>query len=221
VQVRWSIAPAEIAAADLVVLPGSRSAVADLDWLHRTGIAAAVLERAQRGRPVLGICGGYQMLAGELTDEVESRAGTVAGLGLLPVRVQFERDKTVRPASGQAYGQAVSTGYEIHHGQVLPDGSGRGQPFLDGFRHGCVWGTTWHGAWESDGFRRAFLREVAELAGSGYAPSGEVRFAEVRQLRLDALADLVADHLDTAALRALITGGPPAGLPVLPPGASW
>ena len=81
--------PAELADADLVVLPGSRATVADLAWLRERGLAAMITQRARRGQPVLGICGGYQMLAGEIHDDVESRAGLVPGLGLLPVRVAF------------------------------------------------------------------------------------------------------------------------------------
>jgi len=81
VLVRFADRPAELADADLVVLPGSRATVADLGWLRARGLAGVIARRARRGQPVLGICGGYQMLAGEISDEVESRAGVVAGLG--------------------------------------------------------------------------------------------------------------------------------------------
>jgi len=107
-------------------------------------------------------------------------------------------------------------GYEIHHGIVEVAG---GEPFLDGCASGVVRGTSWHGIFENDRFRRAFLAVVAAEAGSAYVPSGVVRFADVRQARLDALGDLVADHLDTSALMRLVDGGPPPGLPVVPPGA--
>jgi len=217
VRVRWTASAADIADADLAVLPGSRATVADLDWLRRHGIADAIAERAAAGRPVLGICGGYQMLAEELRDDVESRAGVVKGLGLLPVTVTFAPAKTVRRVTGEAYGEKVTTGYEIHHGVATVVGAA--DEFLDGVRRGPVWGTTWHGAFESDGFRRAFLREVAAVAGRDFTPADGVEVAAVRAARLDALADLVADHLDTAALDRLITAGPPAGLPFVPPGA--
>jgi adenosylcobyric acid synthase len=157
------------------------------------------------------------MLAEELRDDVESRAGVVKGLGLLPVTVTFAPAKTVRRVTGGAYGEQVTTGYEIHHGVATVVGAA--EEFLDGVRRGSVWGTTWHGAFESDGFRRAFLREVAALAGRDFTPAVGVEVAAVRAARLDALADLVADHLDTAALDRLITDGPPAGLPFVPPGA--
>ncbi|QMU78552.1 cobyric acid synthase [Streptacidiphilus sp. PB12-B1b] len=215
VLVRWATRPEELADADLVVLPGSRATVADLAWLRERGLDAALARRAAQGQPLLGVCGGYQMLAREVVDEVESRAGAVPGLGLLPVRVEFAREKTLARPVGEAYGQTVA-GYEIHHGVATVEG---GEPFLDGCRTGAVWGTTWHGALENDGFRRAFLREVAQLAGRAFTPAPDTCFAAAREDRLDRLADLIEEHADTAALLRLIEGGVPTGLPFVPPGA--
>ena len=99
VLVRFARAAAELADADLVVLPGTRATVADLAWLREHGMAEMIAARAAKGRPVLGICGGYQMLGREIDDEVESGAGRVAGLGVLPVRVTFgARKRLGRPA---------------------------------------------------------------------------------------------------------------------------
>ena len=214
VVVRYVTAPDELADADLVVLPGSRATVADLGWLHARGLAGALVRRAGEGRPLLGICGGYQMLAREIVDDVESCAGVVPGLGLLPVRVEFAPVKTLRRPTGEAYGEPVHA-YEIHHGITAVEG---GAKFLDGCRAGAVWGTTWHGAFENDGFRRAFLAEVAAAAGRDFTPAPGVSFAALREAHLDALGDLVADNIDTAALSRLIEEGAPAGLPVVPPG---
>ncbi|HJX42087.1 MAG TPA: cobyric acid synthase [Geodermatophilus sp.] len=219
VLVRYATRPEELADADLVVLPGTRSTVADLAWLRSTGLADAVARRAAEGRPVLGICGGHQMLARTITDDVESRLGTVAGLGLLPADVAFARDKTLGRPAGTALGHPVR-GYEIHHGQVTydRDTTPPTRAFLDGGRVGSVWGTTWHGALENDGFRRAFLTEVARAAGRRFVPAPDTSFAAVRERRLDALGDLVAGHADTGALERLLEQGPPDGLPLLPPG---
>jgi len=216
VLVRFATSPADLADADLVVLPGSRATVSDLAWLRDRGLAAAVTERARAGRPVLGICGGYQMLAGQIEDEVESRRGVVDGLGLLPVRVRFGAEKILGRPRGTALGAPVA-GYEIHHGiaEVTdPAGSGT-EAFLDGCRRGPVWGTSWHGALENDEFRRRFLAEVAALAGRDFTPAPGTSFAAVREERLDVLADLVTAHLDTAALSRLIEEGPVSGLPAL------
>jgi adenosylcobyric acid synthase len=216
VLVRYATRPEELADADLVVLPGTRSTVADLAWLRGTGLADAVLRAAAAGTPVLGICGGHQMLARTITDEVESGAGTVAGLSLLPAVVRFTREKTLGRPVGEALGEAVH-GYEIHHGVVAVDDGA--EPFLDGARSGSVFGTTWHGALENDGFRRVFLEEVARMAGRRFVAAPGTSFAAVREARLDRLGDLVAEHADTDALWRLIESGPPADLPLLPPGA--
>jgi adenosylcobyric acid synthase len=215
VLIRFAAEPAELADADLVILPGTRATVADLNWLRQRGLAAAIAERAQEGRPVLGICGGYQMLARDIDDRVESKAGQVTGLGLLPARVVFGARKTLGRPEGAALGAPVAA-YEIHHGLVELDRSSC-EPFLDGGRAGAVWGTSWHGTLENDAFRRAFLAEVARQAGRPFVPAPDTDFARLREARLDALGDLVANHLDTAALSRLIANGPAGELPVLPP----
>ncbi|WP_241038522.1 cobyric acid synthase [Blastococcus litoris] len=217
VLVRYATRPEELGDADLVVLPGTRATVADLGWLRESGLAEAVARHAAGGRPVLGICGGHQMLARTITDEVESRAGTVAGLGLLPGDVRFAREKTLGRPTGTALGEVVH-GYEIHHGVVAVDDEA--EPFLDGARSGSVFGTTWHGALENDGFRRAFLTEVAAVADRRFVAAPDTDFAAVREQRLDRLGDLIAEHADTDALWRLIEGGAPAGLPLLPPGSA-
>ena len=213
VLVRYADGPAELADADLVVLPGSRATVADLTWLRKRGLAEMILHRARCGRPVLGICGGYQMLAGEIDDEVESGAGVVRGLGLLPVRVAFGAEKKLGRPTGMAAGVAV-TGYEIHHG-VPTVQNDSAEEFIGGCRGGAVWGTSWHGLLENDEFRRIFLTEVAAIAGRDFTTAPGTVFAAVREARLDALGDLVAEYLDTSAICRLIESGPPSGLPTI------
>jgi adenosylcobyric acid synthase len=187
--------------------------VDDLTWLRDRGLASAIVDRARSGRPVLGICGGYQMLADQIDDPVESGAGHVEGLAVLPVRVRFTPAKRLGRPAGRALGVPVA-GYEIHHG-IAEVTDPAAEPFLDGCRRGAVWGTSWHGALENDEFRRAFLAEVAALAGRHFAPAPDTDFAALRRARLDALGDLVADHLDMTALSRLIEDGPPPGLPSL------
>ena len=215
VLVRFATTPEELADADLVVLPGTRQTVADLRWLRDRGLADALVRRVAEGRPVLGVCGGYQMLGTTIADDVESRAGSVDGLGLLPVSTAFGAEKVLARPTGSWRGLPVTTAYEIHHGVVTPHG---GEDFPGGCRDGVVTGTVWHGALESDGLRRLLLAEVAEAAGRDWV-AGERSFAEVRQARLDALGDLVADHLDTDAVVRLIEHGATSGLPFVPPGA--
>ncbi len=214
VVVRYVTAPGEVGDADLVIVPGSRATVADLAWLRERGLADAIVARARAGRPVLGICAGFQMLADQIHDEVESGAGTVRGLGLLPATVRFGTAKVLRRCEGEAYGETV-TGYQIHHGVTHVRG---GEPFPGGCASGAVWGTSWHGLLEADGFRQALLRRVAAAAGRPFTPAG-TSFGAERERQLDALGELIRGHADTTGLLRLIEAGPPAGLPFIPPGA--
>ncbi len=240
VAVRFVTTPAETADADLVVVPGSRATVADLGWLRGQGLEAALKRRAADRKPILAICGGYQMLGTVIHDDVESAAGAVdgdgradgalaggvfAGLGLLPVVTRFAANKTLGRPAGYAAATPVA-GYEIHHGVVEVRG---GEPWftsekegngtaLDGCRYGAVSGTLWHGILENDEFRRAYLTEVARLAGRNFTPAPDTSFAAARQAQFDTLADAVEEHLDTAALLRLIEHGPTPGLPRLRPG---
>jgi adenosylcobyric acid synthase len=225
VAVRFVSTPAETADADLVVVPGTKATVSDLAWLRRQGLDLALEGRAAAGKPILAICGGYQMLGTEIDDDVESGSGAVAGLGLLPVATRFAADKTLGRPVGYA-GSAPVIGYEIHHGQVETRGGepwftsepgGRGTP-LDGCWSGAVAGTLWHGILENDEFRRAYLTRIARLAGREFTPAPDTSFAAARQAQFDTLADAVAEHLDTDALLRLIEGGPTPGLPTLRPG---
>ena len=205
----FTASPAEVRDADLVVLPGSRATTSDLAWLRSTGLADAVVARVAAGRPVLGICGGYQLLGGAIEDPLGVEGGgSHTGLGLLPVATEFAAAKILaRPAP---------TAYEIHHGVV--SATGEAEEFPGGCRRGVVWGTIWHGLLDDDAVRHRFLAEIAAMTGKS-APDGTVSFAALREARLDLLADAIDEHLDTAALLELIEKGAPAGLRFVPPGA--
>lgn len=207
--------PRALSDADLVVLPGTRATISDLAWLRSRGLDRAVLDHAAAGRPVLGICGGFQMLGRAVADPdgVEGEVGAVVdGLGLLDVTTTFAADKVLRLPTGEALGAPVA-GYEIHHGRIT---RGETEEFLGGARTTSVFGTMWHGSVESDVFRRALLTEVATLAGRTYEPSS-VSFGERREARLDLLGDLVEHHLDVDALLEISMNGAP-DVPVLAPG---
>jgi adenosylcobyric acid synthase len=214
VAVRYVTEPSRLADADLVVLPGSKSTVSDLAWLRRTGLADAVLAHAAAGRPVLGICGGYQMLGKRILDPHRVEGGDAEGLGLLDLEVEFDVEKHLRNPESTAWGEPVR-GYEIHHGRVVRSGD----PHLldgEGSDAGAVLGTHWHGLLENDAFRRALLRRAADQAGrTGFVPAPATSFAAHRTAQLDVLADLVEAHIDIRALEHVINHGVPADLPVV------
>ncbi|GAA1480462.1 cobyric acid synthase [Gordonia sinesedis] len=222
VDVTWVDDPAAVAAADLAVLPGTRATVADLAWLTARGLGRALIARAAAGRPILGICGGYQMLGRRIADDVESPAGTVVdGLGILDVDIAFAAHKTARRAHGTADGFAVN-GYEIHHGHPVRSAE---SPWLvdditgpEGAVRGSVRGTHWHGLLAADAFRRDLLRHIAAEAGRpDFDPVG-VEFDAVRAAQVDTIADLVDTHVDVDAIIEIITRGADPTLPTITSG---
>jgi adenosylcobyric acid synthase len=203
VLVRWVTDPADLAVVDVVVLPGSKSTVTDLAWLRERGLADGVAAHARAGKPVLGVCGGFQMLCHSIDDPVESRAGIVAGLDLLDADIAFHPDKTL------AHWDTPLHGYEIHHGRVMrstePDWLGVG------IRRGAVFGTHWHGLLDNDEIRRAWLTEAAEAAGrAGFVVADDIDVGAARDRQLDVMADLLEAHLDLDAVFGLLADGPPS-----------
>src|SRR3989442_1303904 len=222
VRVRFATTPAALRAADLVVLPGSKSTMADLAWLHETRLPAAVVAAASAGRPVLGVCGGFQMLGEALGDpeRVESERAAAVGLGLLPVTTTFTREKTtvrvrVRvAASGLFRGAAggAPAAYEIHAGRPgvtpraprpFPTVDGRGAAVNDPEgamnARGNVVGTYLHGLFAAGTLRRSLLCLLAELRGR----PADARWGAPDADRYERLADIVGGALDLTAIAKL------------------
>ena len=211
VVVRWITDPADLADTDLIVLPGSKATVADLSWLHDRGLAGAIIDQARAGKPVLGICGGLQMLCRRIEDTVESGLGEVAGLGLLDADIAFGEAKVLRRW------QQPLTGYEIHHGRISrcaeeswfglntgPEAEPGSEPH--GIMRGAVFGTHWHGLLDNDDFRRAWLTRVADAAGRSGFVAADTNVAARRDAQLDLIAELMASHLDVDAVLGLLDG---------------
>jgi adenosylcobyric acid synthase len=186
--------------ADLVILPGSKSTIADLAALRAEGWDIDIAAHLRRGGHLLGLCGGYQMLGRSLADPdgVEGAPATVSGLALLDVATEMGGDKTLSEAHGHhpASGAAVR-GYEMHIGRTA--GADRDRPFLvlDGSRpegavsvDGRVAGSYLHGLFGNDAFRHAYLSSIREREASGLAYEHEIDAA------LDGLADHLAAHMD-------------------------
>ena len=220
VRLRYVRTVAELATPAAVILPGSKATLSDLAWLETTGLAAAVTALVRRRVPLVGICGGFQMLGDELLDPQghEAQPGTSAnGLGLLPLRTRFSGEKrTVRVrASWRPEASALASlagtsvdAYEIHMGRTtisdpaVPAAFRLDSPVdgrLDGACSidGGVWGTYLHGVFDNDAFRHGWLRTL------GWKGEGR-RFD--RQQAYDRLAEHVRAHLDLEALRDIIWG---------------
>jgi adenosylcobyric acid synthase len=206
--------PEEMRVCDLVIVPGTRATVSDLGWLRDRGFALALTRRAAAGRAILGVCGGYQMLGTLIDDDVESASGRVEGLALLPVRTIFQPEKVLTQARRIMPDGSTMRGYQIHHGRVEVEG---GDPFFagEGCVSGSVAGTTWHGLFENDIWRRLYLIEIAQRADKKFIPERDYDFAARRERRIDTLADLVDEHLDTAALLGLLGTAKHRALPTL------
>lgn len=205
VVVRWVADAADLAGAHLVVIPGSKATVSDLAWLRQRGLAEAIGAHAAQGRPVLGVCGGFQMLCRRIDDAVEAGASAavcIEGLGLLDADIEFAAEKTLR------HWEEPLWGYEIHHGQVTRAGA---DDWLGvGLRRGAVYGTHWHGLLDNDRLRRAWLTEIADSAGrDGFVVADDTDVRGRRDAQLDLMADLLAAHLDIDAVIDLVRHGSP------------
>jgi adenosylcobyric acid synthase len=213
VAVRYVSSARDLGSPHAIILPGTKSTVADLAWLRATGLAEAIRTFAEEGGAVVGVCGGYQMLGRVIRDPdgVESSAAEVAGLGLLPVETTFVREKATHQARARVGGGpgwlgaaagVPADGYEIHMGR-----SHGGTPWLEITRRngevvedgavsadGRVWGCYLHGLFANAGLRRAWL------AGLGRQP---VEAAPADD-SLDRLAAAVEAALDMERLETII-----------------
>lgn len=204
---------AEMAKCDVLILPGTKNTVADLEAMREAGLDRAVRDAAlEKRKPVLGICGGYQMLGGAIQDPggVESPLPEARGLGLLPVRTYFEMGKRVEPVRGVAKDSQIQVeGYFIHQGRVEREG---GRPLLrlqrgaqgwelEGCVLGRIWGTAMHGLFDAPGFRRFAVAQWRTWSGKAPA-AGESPAAISLDARLDLWAAHLRQHLDLAAVFA-------------------
>ncbi len=187
---------APIPEADLIIIPGSKATIADFRFLQQEGWGIDIMAHHRQGRPILGICGGYQMLGERIDDAlgIEGPPLSVDGLGLLRVDTKLGENKQLRleTARHNATGEAID-GYHIHMGETWgedcdnPFATVEGRPEGAVSRNGLVMGTYLHGLFAADGFRRAFLRRL------GAATLGEQAYEH----DIDQTLQLLAWHLET------------------------
>lgn len=228
--------PEEIDGADVVVLPGSKQTIDDLRWLKRRGFAGEIRRLSQAGAPIVGICGGFQMLGSAVDDphgvENDGVPGSEMGLGLLSVRTVLRKEKTARRVRGFLCGdffgcggprQILFPGYEIHVGETLYrkgvparsliEREGLPGAFADGAvsESGRIFGTYVHGFFDSDEFRHEFIR--AARAVVGLAPAARwVNSRAERAGHIDCLADTLQKSLDMDLIRSWLVPSRSAAL---------
>jgi adenosylcobyric acid synthase len=226
-QVHYVTQRFELGNPHLIILPGTKSTVADLAYLRHSGLASIILEKAKAGTPVAGICGGYQMLGQKILDphKVESKEAEVAGLGLLDAVTEFAPEKSTSQVRAQVIsdlGLLAGTrgleiaGYEIHMGQTVssektsafriietPRGS---TDYTDGILNekGMVLGTYLHGLFHNDDFRQAFLNTLRKHWG---LPESQSDITSAKDRQYDKLAELVRRSLDIPQIYRIMENG--------------
>jgi adenosylcobyric acid synthase len=198
---------------DAVIIPGTKTTIADLLLLHKTGMAAEIQSYAAAGGTVLGICGGFQMLGKFLADPegVEGQEGRYQGLDLLPLKTVITGNKIARQrlvtSNYPQVGLPVA-GYEIHQGRSRLLESHEGEksssckPLFDDPGLGIVdtsqsiWGSYLHGLFDNGPWRRAWLNYLRQQRGLASLPTGVANYREQREIILNTLADTVEAHLN-------------------------
>jgi len=216
VEVRYVSSVDELGNPDAIILPGSKSTIADLAYLWRSGLAGSIIRQARSGTPLVGICGGFQMLGKEIKDPygVESGEGSIVGLGLLDTTTIFQSQKTTCQVKAQVLsnegwleglqGEEV-VGYEIHMGQTIGNNASplflitqkmEGEAgYIDGAvaHGGFVFGSYLHGLFDNANFRYTFLSKLRQRKGLSLIPRPLI---PSRQQQYDELADIVRRSLN-------------------------
>ena len=231
VEVIYSLRPREIEGADLVIIPGSKNTSRDLLFLRQSGVEASIKEAVKKSVPLIGMCGGFQMLGHAIKDPfgVESEFKEIKGMGLLDIETVLEDPKVttqvevIEAAQAEAgqvkdteAGRAEKTkkvkitGYEVHMGRSTGDIGlfklkrlATGEAVLDGSRKAGVWGTYIHGLFDNDAFRGRLLNGLRARAG---LPEREkpVNYSAIKEEGINALADAIRDNLDMRYIESLI-----------------
>ena len=209
VSLRYVERVADLHSPDMILIPGTKSTIADLKWLRQSGLEAAVLKAASAGTLVFGICGGYQMLGRTVSDpdQVEAAGTTeIQGLGLLDMDTVFQGEKVQTQVSGTFDGMTGLlsflngmdyTGYEIHMGR-----SQEKLPPLQGT--GNVYGSYIHGIFDAPGVSDQILRAICTKKGLDFAALGTFDLQEYKGRQYDLLADVVRGGLDMELIYRII-----------------
>ncbi|MBI5492701.1 MAG: cobyric acid synthase [Deltaproteobacteria bacterium] len=215
VELRFIENPEDISGADLVIIPGTKNTLGDLEWLKEKGFAEAIRGFHKAGGTVAGICGGFQMLGKRVSDPhaVESSIGSAEGLKLLDSETTLKKEKaTFQVLAGLGSGSGIK-GYEIHMGETasneapfstIKERNGKKVNIKDGSisKDLRVWGTYIHGLFENDGFRNQLLSELKRKKGIGAVSAGS--YGSIKEAAIERLARTVEENIDMEMLRGFI-----------------
>jgi adenosylcobyric acid synthase len=206
----------ELKSCDAVILPGSKTTIADLQWLQQTGLAESIPGYLASGGTMMGICGGFQMLGITLADPtgIEGLPGEYPGLSLLPLQTIITDTKTTRQLTTTTNypreGWSIN-GYEIHQGitQWHPEGTNitNYQPLFSEENLGIVdqeltiWGTYLHGIFDNGGWRRNWLNQIRSRRNLAPITTDVPDYASQREEIFDQLADSISEYLDLTKLQ--------------------
>ncbi len=221
--VRYVERVAEWGEPDLLIVPGTKNTMGDLKWLRQNGLEAQIKKHAAQKKPIIGICGGFQMLGKNLADPLNTEeGGEMQGMGLLPMSTVFEAEKVRTQARGIVHEHdgmfsclagCEIQGYEIHMGRTrcdLPSFSTiecGGVQSEDGAVWGNVLGTYVHGVFDSTQLCNALLRMLLDEKGYGHLPLGETpEHTQYKEAQYDKLADLLRNSLDMNAIYKILEG---------------
>lgn len=223
IMLRFVRSAAQLGQPDAVILPGSKNTMGDLQHLRDSGLASRIQNLAKTGVPIVGICGGYQMLGKQLfdPDAVESKQGTLEGLGLLDIVTEFQKEKITRQVKLHLSGQPpffedadeVVTGYEIHCGLSRSSEAIANPAFFNPLseeEEGCVsdngliFGTALHGLFENDLFRRRFVNVLRSRKGLPPLQNPLRSFRDIEEAQIEDWATFVAAHLDLEKLQCIL-----------------
>ncbi len=217
----------ELGNPDMIILPGTKNTMDDLKWMRETGMEAAILKEAAKGRLIFGICGGYQMLGETLSDPFSVEAGgSMKGMGLIPMDTVFAKDKTRTRVSGtflkmegdwEPFTGAELLGYEIHMGDsVLKDGARNFTIVRDSVsgeekEEGACWrnvcGTYVHGVFDCEDASKAMIRVLGKKKGIDVEEMSGVDFAAFKETQYDLLAAGLREHLDMKQIYEILEEG--------------
>ena len=228
VSLRYVKSVRELKDPDMIILPGTKNTMEDLKWLRESGLETQILNQAAKGKVIFGICGGYQMLGMELSDpfSVES-GGTMAGMGLLPTKTVFEKEKVRTRVSGNfnevsgilaELSYVEFEGYEIHMGQTTYDfneeelttiDNVNGEDIIknDGLYKDNVYGSYIHGIFDKEEVSKAIVESLCIHKGIDYSSISTVDIEKYKEEQYDKLAEGIRNSLDMKAIYKILESG--------------